>query len=182
MESTEEYIPESWSADGKTIMVVQRTLDDQQSIWALTEGDDPRPFLTPGFRVDEPQISPDGKWLAYVSPESDQPEVYLEPFEGDGERVRISVTGGGQPKWRGDSRELFFISRQGLLMAVDVREEASGAEVGLPKELFEIDWIEGPGYDDYAVSADGERFLVKTAPDQAEIQLQIVTNWTGLLD
>ncbi len=182
MESTDEYIPESWSADGKTIITVQRTPDDQQSIWALTEGDDPRPFLTPGFRVDEPQVSPDGNWLAYVSPESEQPEVYLEPFQGEGERVRVSLNGGGQPKWRADSQELFFVTPADLLMAVDVRGDTGRAEVSLPRELFEVDWIEGSGYDDYAVSADGERFLVKTAADQAEIELRIVTNWTGLLD
>ena len=179
---TEEYIPESWSADGSTLMVVQRTLEDEQSIWALTEGEEPQPFVTPGFRVDEPQISPDGKWLAYVSPESERPEVYLEAFGEDGDRIRVSLNGGGQPKWRGDSRELFFVTREGLLMAVAIGGDASRAQVGLPEELFAIDRIEGPGYDDYAVSADGERFLVKTAADQAEPQLRIVTNWTGLLD
>ncbi len=181
-DSAEEYIPESWSADGSTLMVVQRTLDDQQSIWALTEGEEPRRFMTPGFRVDEPQISPDGKWLAYVSPESEQEEVYLEPFGRAGDRIRVSLNGGGQPKWRGDSRELFFVTRESLFMVVAIGGDASRPEVGLPEELFTIDWIEGPGYDDYAVSADGERFLVKTAADQAETQIQIITNWTGLLD
>ena len=179
---TEEYIPESWSADGRTLMVVQRTLEDEQSIWALTEGEEPRRFMTPGFRVDEPQISPDGKWLAYVSPESERPEVYLEPFRQEGDRIRVSLNGGGQPKWRGDSRELFFVTRENLLMAVAIDGEASRAEVGLPEELFTIEWIEGPGYDDYALSADGERFLVKTAADRVEPELQIITNWTGLLD
>lgn len=163
-------------------MVVQRTLDDRQSIWALTEGEEPRQFMTPGFRVDEPQISPDGKWLVYVSPESEQEEVYLEPFGREGDKIRVSLNGGGQPKWRADSRELFFVTREGLLMAVAIGGDASRAEVGLPEEVFVIDWIEGPGYDDYAVSADGERFLIKTAADRAETQLQIVTNWTGLLD
>jgi Tol biopolymer transport system component len=180
--ATEEYIPESWSADGRTLMVVQRTLDDQQSIWALTEGEEPRRFMTPGFRVDEPQISPDGKWLAYVSPESERPEVYLEPYGQEGDRIRVSLNGGGQPKWRADSRELFFITPEGLLMVVAIGGDASRAEVGLPEELFAIDWIEGPGYDDYAVGGDGERFLVKTAADRVEPRLQIITNWTGLLD
>ncbi len=163
-------------------MVVQRTLEDQQSIWALREGEDPRHFPTPTFRVDEPQISPDGKWLAYVSPESDRPEVYLEPFGRDGDRIRVSLNGGGQPKWRGDSRELFFVTRDGFLMAVAIGGDASGLEVGLPEELFTIPRIEGPGYDDYAVSADGERFLVKAAAGRVEPRLQIITNWTGLLD
>ncbi len=60
------------------------------------------------FRVDEPHLSPDGRWLAYVSLESGQNEVYVEPFRREGDRVRVSVEGGGQPKWRGDGKELFF--------------------------------------------------------------------------
>ena len=67
-------------------------------------------------------------------------------------------------------------------MAVAIGGEASRAEVGLPEELFTIDWVEGPGYDDYAVSADGDRFLVKTPAERVEPQLQIITEWTGLLD
>jgi Tol biopolymer transport system component len=181
-ESTEEYIPESWSADGKTLIVVQRTLDDRQSIWAISEGDDPRPFLTPGFRVDEPQISPDGRWLAYVSPESGQDEVYLEPFGREGERARVSLKGGGQPKWRADSRELFFVTLENVLMAVDVGDDTGRTEVGLPQELFKIEWIVGPGYDDYAVTADGQRFLVKAPVELVDPRLHIVANWPALLD
>jgi Tol biopolymer transport system component len=58
--------------------------------------------------IDEPQLSPDGRWLAYMSSESGRYEVYAEPFRRDGDRVRVSVDGGGQPRWRGDGRELFY--------------------------------------------------------------------------
>ena len=61
--------------------------------------------LSTGFLVDEPHLSPDGGWLAYVSAESGRDEVYAEPYGRDGERVRVSVEGGGQPRWREDGQE-----------------------------------------------------------------------------
>jgi hypothetical protein len=96
--------------------------------------------------------------------------------------VRVSVEGGGQPKWRGDSKELFFTSVDSRLVAVQ-RGAGDRLEVDLPVELFEIRGLQGTGYDDYAVSADGERFLVKQAVEEdIRPQLHIVTNWTSLLE
>jgi serine/threonine protein kinase len=184
--STDENIPESWAPDGETLMLVRRTATDEQSVWALStaEGGESRAVLNAGFRVDEPQLSPDGRWLAYVSPESNREEVYLEPFERPGDRVRVSLNGGGQPKWRGDSRELLFVTLDGRLMAVDVRSQDDGTlEVSLPQELFELASVEGMGYDDYAVNADGTGFLVKMPVEAAvEPQLEIIVNWEGLIE
>jgi eukaryotic-like serine/threonine-protein kinase len=58
-------------------------------------------------------MSPDGRWLAYVSNESGRNEIYVEPFRRRGERVRVSRDGGGQPRWRGDGNELFYRSGDG---------------------------------------------------------------------
>jgi hypothetical protein len=99
--------------------------------------------------------------------------------------VRVSVEGGGQPKWRGDAKELFFTARNSWLAAVEIRGAGDRLEVGLPVELFEISGLQGTGFDDYAVAADGQRFLVKRAVDveeDAEPQLHIVTNWASLLE
>jgi serine/threonine protein kinase len=157
--STDENIPESWAPDGETLMLVRRTATDEQSVWALStaEGGEARAVLNAGFRVDEPQLSPDGRWLAYVSPESNQEEVYLEPF---------------------------FVTLDGRLMAVDVRSQDDGTlEVSLPQELFELASVEGMGYDDYAVNADGTGFLVKMPVEAAvEPQLEIIVNWEGLIE
>ena len=132
--------------------------------------------------MDEPQLSPDERWLAYVSQESGRDEVYLEPFRRAGDRVRVSVDGGGQPKWRGDGKELFYATPGNLLMAVSVRAAGERLEVSLPTRLFEIRGLEGTGYDDYAPSADGQRFLVKLPVQESrKPQLQIVTNWTSLV-
>jgi hypothetical protein len=100
-------------------------------------------------RFDEPQVSPDGRSLAYVSNEPGQDEVYVEPFRRERDRARNSATGGGQPTTR--------------LLAVQVRAAGERLQVSRPAELFEIRGLQGSGYDDYAWSADGQRFLVKLA-------------------
>ena len=138
--------------------------------------------MNTGFALDEPQISPDGAWLAYISRESGRDELYLEPFRRDGERVRLSTNGGGQPKWRGDGKELFYVTPNDRLVSVTVRTAGNHVEVSLPTELFGVRGIEGTVYDDYAPSADGQRFLVKLPVEEnRKPQLHVVTNWTSLL-
>jgi hypothetical protein len=158
--------------------------DDAQSIWALSlEDGGVGPVFDARFRVDEPQLSPDERWLAWVSLESGRDEVYVEPYRRDGDRVRVSLDGGGQPKWRGDGKELFFTTPENLLMAVAVRASSERLEVGLPAKLFEIHGLQGTGYDDYAPSANGQRFLVKLPVEQGRrVQLHVVTNGTSLIE
>ena len=183
-DSPHEEIPESWSRDGQTLLFVRRTAGDAKSVWALPlEGEgQPEPVLGEAFRVDEPHLSPDGRWLAYVSLESGQNEVYVEPFRREGDRVRVSVEGGGQPKWRGDGKELYFTATNNRLQAVAVRTAGDRIDVSLPVPLFEIRGLQGPDFDDYAPSADGQRFLVKLPVQQErKAQLHVVTNWTSLL-
>jgi Tol biopolymer transport system component len=184
-DSSDEDIPESWSPQRGVVLLVRRTAEDTQSVWALPVegGGEAEIVLDTGFRVDEPHLSPDGRWLAYVSGESGRDEVYVEPFRRDGERVRVSVDGGGQPKWREDGKELFYTTPGNLLMAVEVTSAGDRLDVSLPTELFEIRGLQGTGYDDYAPSADGQRFLVKRPVEEdRKPQLHIVTNWTSLLE
>ena len=107
----------------------------------------------------------------------------MDPFRRKGERVRVSVAGAGQPKWRSDGKELFFASLSGRLMSVAFRSVADRPEVDLPKELFPIGGFSGPDYDDYAPTADGQRFLVKMPVDAVRpTRMHVVTNWQSLLD
>jgi Tol biopolymer transport system component len=177
----ERVTPDSWSSDGKTLLY--KTVDGTK-VWALPleGGGEAEVVLNLEYRLDEPQISPGGRWLAYTSEESGEWEVYVQPFRRPGERVRVSVDGGGQPKWRGDGKELFYAASDGQLMAVDVGEGTAGPEVSLPTALFEIG-DSNPVNDEYGVSADGQRFLVKVpiGGDEAE-KIHVVTNWTSLLE
>jgi Tol biopolymer transport system component len=178
----DEYVPETWVPDGDTLLVTRRNAKDEQTVWAAPlKGGTAEPVLS-GFRFDEPQVSPDGRWLAYVSNESGQDEVYVEPFRREGDRVRISVKGGGQPKWRADGRELFLTTPTNRLLAVQVRAAGERLDVSLPADLFEIRGLQGSGYDDYAPSSDGQRFLIKVPVEQDQKPvLNVVTNWTSLL-
>jgi len=182
LETAGRKIPEDWSRDGKTLLY--RTTGGGDALWALPlEGNGPpRLVLQTGFSLREPQISPDGRWLAYASDESGRYEVYIQPFRRSGERVRVSPGGGGQPKWRGDGTELFYLSPNGQLMAVDIREGTFRPEVGMPTVLLPAGMVaQAWGLDDYAVTSDGQRFLVKTRVQEDGQRIHVLLNWASLL-
>jgi Tol biopolymer transport system component len=187
LESSVRNVPECWSRDGKTLLYV--ATKEERTVLALSMDEDgPAELLmTNRFEIDETQISPDGRWLAYISTESGRYEVYVERFRSRGERARVSTNGGGQPKWRGDGRELFYLTLDGALMAVEVREGTRGPAVGTPTTLVPADVlgavVQGQEYDDYAVSADGQRFLVKRPAAKDERQkIHVLLNWPSLLE
>jgi len=177
--------PEDWSGN----ILLYRTSGEQNALWALpVEGDGPpEPVLESAFSVGGAQMSPDGRWLSYVSDESGRYEVYVEPFGRPDERERVSRDGGGQPRW-GDGTELFYLSDDGRLMAADVREGATGLEVGTPELLVPADALRavvgmGPLGGDYAVAPDGQSFLVKMRVEgDVPQRIHVVTNWSSLLE
>jgi eukaryotic-like serine/threonine-protein kinase len=178
-------LPEFWTRDGQTILFVSRTdATDAQSVSALHLADGTvEPVLDERFRIDEPQLSPDERWLAYVSRESGRDEVYVEPFRREGERARVSVDGGGQPRWRGDGRELFYVSAANVLMAAPVRAAGDRLAVDLPTALFPLRVVLGTGLDDYAPRADGQRFLVKLpVGGESQARLHVLTGWASLIE
>jgi len=187
LEGSGRHIPEFWSSDGKTLLYVTAGEGRTLSALSLDGGGPAEPLMKSRFGLDEPQVSPDGRWLASNSTESGRYEVYIEPFRTQGERVRVSTNGGGEPKWRSDGKELFYVTLGGALMAVDVREGTSGPEVGIPTTLIPADVlgavVQGPMFDDNAVSADGQRFLVKRPVVKDEKQrIHVLLNWPSLLE
>jgi len=176
--------PECWSSPVKALLYVTLQSPEGQAFGMLSpDGNaEPETILKRSSQIDEPQVSPDGRWLAYVSQESGQWEVYVQPFRQEGEGVRVSTDGGGQPRWRGDGRELFYVSPAGRLMAVDVRATGDRIEVGLPVALF-AGVNPDPDTDHYAATADGQRFLVPLpVGESAQARIHVVTNWTSLLE
>jgi Tol biopolymer transport system component len=128
------------------------------------------------------RLSPDGKWIAYISDESKQrTEVYVQSFPPTGIKYQISTGGGVQPRWRNDGRELFYIAEDGKLMAVPVKTGAT-FEFGSPSVLFEPPVPQSPGSEGYEVSPDGVRFLFRTVPaGEKAAPITIVTNWLASL-
>jgi eukaryotic-like serine/threonine-protein kinase len=107
--------------------------------------------------------------------------VYVQPFPGPGPKSRISRDGGSFPRWRGDGREIFFVTDERALMAVDVKaDEAFTA--GEPKPLFMARHKQSV-YRDYDVTPDGRRFLVNVrSGDEAVAPITLVLNWTATLE
>jgi protease II len=129
------------------------------------------------FNQGQAKFSPDAHFIAYVSDESGRMEVYVQRFPLSSDKWQISTGGGLQPLWRGDGKELFFITEDKKLMAADVKTEGK-FESGIPRELFQGNMKTGFAYS-YAATADGQRFLM-SAPIDAPTgaPMTIVLNWT----
>ena len=178
-------IAESWIREGNTLVYMVQGNDGERTLNALSlEGKGPTEVLsTDHFASDAHHVSPDGRWLTYISQESGRFEVYVEPFRGRGEKVRVSPNGGGQPRWRGDGKEIFYLSPDGRLMAASVRETPTGLDVGIPTTLAPADRlkavVQGMDYDDYAVTSNGQRFLVKVnASKDSRQRIHMLLDWT----
>ena len=173
--------PLCWSPDGK-MLVIQQSLHPTTGwdIWVLhMEGErKARPFLTSPFSEFNPNLSPDGRWLAYVSNESGRDEIYVTSFPQPRGRLQISTEGGTQPAWAPSGAELFYRNDR-KMMAVDIVTEPELTPAN-PRLLFEGSYHQGSSYGrNYDVMPDGQRFImVKTAaPETAPTQVHVVTNW-----
>ena len=165
---------QAWSPDGKTL-VLQESGPTTAELWILqVDGDrKPRPFLTGPSNKYQARLSPNGRWLAYVSDESRRDEVYVTGFPGSGGRWRISTDGGNRPVWARNGRELFYWSGDGM-MAVAVTTDATfGASK--PRLLFGAKALPDPSYD---VTAEGEFLMIEPGEsDTPPTQINVVLNW-----
>jgi eukaryotic-like serine/threonine-protein kinase len=178
--SENAQVPMSWSPDGKLLAFLEVNQATAYDIWVLRLGDrKAQPFLRTPFSEAVPRFSPDGRWLAYISNESGHYEIYVQPYPGPGGKRQISTEGGTEPVWNPNGRELFYRSGD-KMMAVDVTTQPSFA-AGKPRMLFEGRYEPAPLTNpNYAVSADGQRFLMLKTAEQAEeapTQINVVLNW-----
>jgi serine/threonine-protein kinase len=171
----------SWSADGGVLAFVRSGASSQQDIWLLPITGDrtPRPLIEERFNQFEPEISPDGRWLAYVSDESGGTEVYVREFPGLGQKTQISRNGGFEPRWSRDGRELFYIEGEDKLMfsRIKVQPTFAATRAAIAFEDKEHRYLK-LGYD---VSRDG-RFLLVDENESRPRQLTLVQNWFSELE
>jgi hypothetical protein len=125
------------------------------------------------------QFSPNGRWIAYESDESARSQIYVQGFLESGGKFQISTNGGSRPRWRRDGQELFYLSPDRKMMAVEVKATATTVEAGRPRELFQTRAASAPFVAPiYDVTADGQRFLINTAfDDPGGPPLTVVMNW-----
>ncbi|MBI1954924.1 MAG: PD40 domain-containing protein [Acidobacteria bacterium] len=143
----------------------------------------PSIYFQSNFIETQAQISPDGRWLAYLSNESGRDEVYIQRFPTAGAKRQVSTNGGVQPRWRRDGKELFYMALDTKLMTVAVRGEEA-LEFGAPAPLFTMTTLGGASRNpmfrqQYDVTPDGQRFLlnVPTNRGSASPTITVVTNW-----
>jgi dipeptidyl aminopeptidase/acylaminoacyl peptidase len=180
-------LPLSWSPDGGSILFQMPGVQTSSDVWTLPLSGKPKPvaLLQGPFAEGHGQISPDGRWLAYQSNETGVLQIYVRPVSGTGGKWPVSTVSGTTPRWRADSRELFYISG-GKLWAVDVTTKGDVFDAGSPKLLFEYSGIGNfashPAYFPYAVAKDGQRLLVPrgpTGPDAVphSSPIVVILNW-----
>jgi Tol biopolymer transport system component len=128
----------AWSRDGRFIVYADNDPKNSSSkldLWLLPLSGDrkPVPFLQTEFNETQGQFSPDGRWMAYTSDDSGIEQIYIQPFPASGGKRLISSSGGAQPRWRGDGKELFYISPDRQLMTVTIR---TGSTVPIARSVF----------------------------------------------
>jgi len=194
--STAQIWPTSWSHDGRFILYTHGDIGlSQADIWVLPLVGDrkPRLFVQAPPAVSDGQFSPNGRWVAYTSRESGRDEVYVVPFDAakalnpvsgaaiatGGGKWQISPNGGRCPRWRGDSKEIFYLSLSNQMMASDVEENGNSIQVRTPQALFRSA-IQSAPFAPYDVTADGKKFVINTLSEHDE-PLTLLVNWTASL-
>ena len=179
VESPLPMYPSQWNSDGRTLLYgMLEGTQNGNSLWVYSAAEKKSTRLPlGGILAGQGKISPDGKWLAYVSRESGASEVYVVPFPELNGKWEISTAGGDYPQWNPNGKELFYLSADRKLMAVEINTNG-GFKAGIPKALFALNLTAFPGYQ-YDVSRDG-RFLMNNRTEQGTAEpITIVTNWTA---
>ena len=175
---------EDVSRDGRCLLYRQTG----RQLWAMSLSEGSKPFLVreaPAGVINQAQFSPDNQWIAYHANESGRFEVYVTPFSPTGPSTRehwpVSSGGGLQPVWRQDGRELYYLGLDGMLNAVAVRPGNPPEFLGR-KQLFHTGLRPNENVEQYAASADGQRFLLlKVVDDRNRSSIGVILGWQALL-
>jgi eukaryotic-like serine/threonine-protein kinase len=173
--------PWDWSRDGKYLLVRKAN-----ELWYLSWPERvAKPLLQAKWTVQNPQFSPDGRWIAYASNETGSMEIYVSSFPSANGKWQVSSAGGQEPRWRQDGKELFYVSSEGKIMSVAVKTGAS-FEAASPVALYQTHRRQPVSALDvfsYDVTADGQRFLIATRVDEANAAPLVITlNWASEME
>jgi eukaryotic-like serine/threonine-protein kinase len=174
-------IPWDWSRDGKYILY-QHGIAGTQDIWALPLEGERRPFLvvptTPKTSRTAPRLSPDGRWLTYISNESGSVQAYVVAFKGGPGKWQVSAKGGYYPTWSHDGKELYYyVDSANSIYAVPVKEVAGALQFGSPQTM--VSWSAPDPW--YEVSPDGKKVLLYRVSQQVSDSVAVVTNFPSAL-
>jgi Tol biopolymer transport system component len=171
--------PTDWSSDGASIVFHMLDPSTKHDIWTFDVAKGSAvPLVRTAADEAQGQLTSTGL-LAYTSNQSGELEVYVRRLDGTSGSLNVSANGGFDPRWRGDGRELFFVSPEGMLMAVEISTEGS-VHAGPRRSLFPttIQEASGPYLSDYVVSKDGGRFLIKVPTEPpGSGPITVTLNW-----
>jgi len=176
-------LPLDWSKDGRLLLFQSQegTSKSVVNLWVYSfdGGGHSAPYLVTEFNKTGARFSPDNRLVAYRSDLSGRDEIYVDTFPNPTVRTQVSASGGSDPAWRRDGKELFYIAADGKLMAVPVKT-APTFQAGPPVALFEVPPASRELTTPYEPSADGQRFLIANPLPGTERSPIIVTlNWTA---
>jgi Tol biopolymer transport system component/DNA-binding winged helix-turn-helix (wHTH) protein len=190
--------PTDWSADSRFILYNNSALpavthDFPSDVFAIDMGRNRKviPLLTTPFYENNAVFSPDGKWLAFLSDESGQAEIYMQALDRSndslrvtGERFLISRQGGQCLRWRKDGQELYYLGSDGRVYAVKVNFRAGTVNARRPEPLFTIDAearATNHSVVSFDVSADGSRFVIPSMTPGERSALVVLQDWESLV-
>ena len=175
----------NWSPDGRYLIFTQTNPNTKTDAYLLqvsekpdTVNNKPKVIINSEFNEFSGSISPDGKWLLYVSDESGQFQLYVRPFPGTGSKWQISTANPaiGYFGWSVNGKEIYYRSASNKVMSVEVAQHGSEFEVGRATPLFDLPFS-GQGIFD-GVSKDNKHFLFRIPVQSTDIPpLTLVTNW-----
>jgi eukaryotic-like serine/threonine-protein kinase len=184
VQSATDKMPTDWSSDGRFLQYTVLSPNGSYDLWQLSLGPGGRaePILEGPAVEAGAKLSGDMRWLAYVSTESGQPEIYVRRFSNGKTTRRVSVKGGLDPSW-GPGNELFFLDLSAQLMHVDIPATERDV-ITTPRRLFQTRIVNpGASRNHYALSQDGRRILLNSpVRDTQAARLTVVANWTSLLE
>ena len=183
LEDAYHKYPRSWSADGRFLAYDREEKGTTRNqIWILPLSGDRKPFAfhPSSFREQSAEFAPDGQWIAYRSDESGTLQIYVASFPGAQTKLQVSVSGGLEPAWRADGKELFYLDLSGRLMAVDVKTAPGKIELGTPRMLFQTH-VQSPGVRPYDFPRGADRFVISSTSDVNPSPFTLVVNWDAEL-
>jgi Tol biopolymer transport system component len=136
------------------------------------------PLIKTDAQEGQGKVSPDGKWLAYVSDESGAPQIYLRSFPQLGGKWQVSARGGAQPQWSRDGKQIYFLGVDGSLQVVPLQVDAASVQIGAAIQLFTRSLNIFSMRNHYVPALDGQHFLFTlNSSNSGPVPMTVLVDW-----